>query len=165
MAAMARAGWRGVVVAASGVGRNRASYAARPARVTPTGRCCRSAVRPAADDVIMLPGIGAASLDLLVQTSKQTDVVHEHASAILVNPPDAGKATRDIDGVYLATAGTFDLMICHSSTPFLPVAARRNVPPARWSIAHLYDPPYADHRRGELVLIDAGDRNVFPDKH
>ena len=75
-----------------------------------------------ADNVIELPGVGAASLNLLEQTPKQAHVVQEYAPAVQVDAPHLGKAIWDIDGMYLATAGTFDLMICHSSTPFLPVA-------------------------------------------
>jgi hypothetical protein len=79
-------------------------------------------LRPAADNVIGPPGVGAASLDLLEQPPKQADVVQEHASAVQVDTPHVGKAIWDINGMHLATAGTFDLVICHSSTPFLPVA-------------------------------------------
>lgn len=95
---------------------------ARLARAAHGQRSPRSARRPIADDVIELPRGGAASLDLFKQTPKQAHIVQRRASAVQVDTPHMGEAIRDVDGMHLATAGTFDLMICHSSTPFLPVA-------------------------------------------
>jgi hypothetical protein len=95
---------------------------ARPARVAHGQRSPRSARRPIADDVIELPRVGAASLDLFKQTPKQAHVVQRRASAVQVDAPDVGETTWDVNGVHLATAGTLDLTTCHSSTPFPPVA-------------------------------------------
>jgi hypothetical protein len=78
-----------------------------------------------ADDMVELPGVGAASLDLLAQAVEQSDVVQEEASALHMNASDARETTGDTDSVDLTATGTLDLMLaCHRGTPPMSVAKK-----------------------------------------
>lgn len=104
----------------------------------------RSALRAFADDMVELPGIGAASLDLLAQAVEQSDVVQEEAPPLQVNASDVREATGDIDSVDLTATRTLNLTLtCHRSTPFLPAGSCHTVRRGRWSIAWPHTHPGA----------------------
>ena len=74
-----------------------------------------------ANDVIELPGIGAASFDLVGETAKEADIVEEQSDVAGMNALNARKTTGDVDGVLLAAIGTLDLAaLGHGIAPFLP---------------------------------------------
>ncbi len=71
-----------------------------------------------ADDVIELPGVGAASLDLFVDPPEQTYVVEEQAPVVQMDATDTRETTGDGNRMHLTTTGTFDFVrTCHFSTP------------------------------------------------
>jgi hypothetical protein len=75
-----------------------------------------------ADDVVELPRIGAAPLDLVGETAKEADIVEKQSDVTGMDALDTGETVGDGDGVLLAAIGTLDLAaLGHGNAPFLPL--------------------------------------------
>lgn len=95
-----------------------------------------SALRAFADDMVKLPGIGAAPLDLLAQAAAQPDIVQEEAAPLQVDASDARETTGDTDSVDLTATGTLNLMLaCHRGTPPMSVAMKTPGSVLLWATA------------------------------